>query len=95
MISSTHKLFILLTCFGILAVEPYMVFGFRNIGIELKWKKEDHGEQLPVKHRVLKNVSMEDLQAKPSPAAFDKKFDTFRSSKRPVRRGSDPIHNRS
>lgn len=86
MISSTYKLVILLTCIGILAVEPYMVSGFRNIGMELHMNH----------HRVLKAVSMEDLQAKPLPAALNKKkSDSYQSSKRPVRRGSDPIHNRS
>ena len=94
MISSTYKLFILLTCIGMLAVEPYMVYGFRNIDIEIRWKKANHGE-LPVNNRVLKEVSVEDLQAKPSPSSLHKKLDPNQSSKRTVRRGSDPIHNRS
>lgn len=85
MISSTHKLFVLLTCIGILAAEPYMVYGFRNIGIELPMNH----------HRLLKAVSMVDRQVNPSRAGLNKKFDSFQSSKRPVRRGSDPIHNRS
>lgn len=85
MISSTHKLFIVLTCIGILAVEPSMVSGFRRvISIEV-----------PTVHRMLKAVSMVNPQAKPSPAALNKKVDPYQSSKRPVRRGSDPIHNRS
>ncbi|GJZ20325.1 zinc finger, RING-CH-type, zinc finger, RING/FYVE/PHD-type containing protein [Tanacetum coccineum] len=75
-------------------VEPYMVSGFRNIDIELRWKKANHGE-LPMNNRVLKEVSGKDLQAKPSPATLNKKFDLNQSSKRTVRRGSDPIHNRS
>ncbi|KAL8196476.1 hypothetical protein R6Q57_024771 [Mikania cordata] len=45
--------------------------------------------------RMLKAVSMMKQHAKPSPAALNQKFDPFQSSKRPVRRGSDPIHNRS
>ncbi|KAK9052156.1 hypothetical protein SSX86_028784 [Deinandra increscens subsp. villosa] len=92
MVSSTHKLFVLLTCIGILAIEPYMVSGFRKIGIELPMNHHHHH-----RHRKLKVVSMVDQhqQAKPSPAALNKKFDAFQSSKRPVRRGSDPIHNRS
>ncbi|KAJ0432843.1 hypothetical protein HanIR_Chr17g0863671 [Helianthus annuus] len=87
MISSTHKLFVLLACIGIiLAAEPYMVSGFRTIGIE----------QLPMNHRrALKAASKVDPQAKPSPAALNEKLDPFQDSKRPVRRGSDPIHNRS
>ncbi|KAL8248478.1 hypothetical protein R6Q59_005346 [Mikania micrantha] len=84
MISSTHKLFILLACIGILATEPYIVSGFRGMFIEL-----------PTGHRMLKEVSVVDPQAKPSAAALNKKFDPYQSSKRPVRRGSDPIHNRS
>nr|GEW22987.1 hypothetical protein [Tanacetum cinerariifolium] len=75
-------------------VEPHMVSGFRNIDIELRWKKANHGE-LPVNNRVLKEVSRKDFQAKPSPATLNKKFDLNQSSKRTVRRGSDPIHNRS
>ncbi|KAK1423078.1 hypothetical protein QVD17_18372 [Tagetes erecta] len=85
MISSTHKLFIVLTCIGILAVEPYMVSGFRSI-ISI---------EVPMVHRMLKAVSMVNSQTKPSPAALNKKVDPYQSSKRPVRRGSDPIHNRS
>ncbi|KAJ0455262.1 hypothetical protein HanRHA438_Chr15g0701781 [Helianthus annuus] len=85
MISSTHKLFIFLTCIGLFTTEPYMVSGFRNIGIEVP---TGH-------HRVLKTVSMVDPQAKPSSAALNKKFDPYDTSKRRVRRGSDPIHNRS
>lgn len=83
MISSSHKLFILLTCIGILAVQPYLVSGFRN------------GIELPMNHRMLKAVSKKDLQAKPSPASSNTEFDPYQSSKRTVRRGSDPIHNRS
>ncbi|KAD3642251.1 hypothetical protein E3N88_31475 [Mikania micrantha] len=58
-----------------------------NIGIE---QAMDHHHP-----RMLKAVSMMKQHAKPSPAALNQKFDPFQSSKRPVRRGSDPIHNRS
>ncbi|KAL8267520.1 hypothetical protein R6Q59_004864 [Mikania micrantha] len=67
--------------------KPYMVSGSRNIGIE---QAMDHHHP-----RMLKAVSMMKQHAKPSPAALNQKFDPFQSSKRPVRRGSDPIHNRS
>ncbi|KAK1437738.1 hypothetical protein QVD17_03536 [Tagetes erecta] len=57
--------------------EPYMVYGFRNIGIEL-----------PVNHhRVLKAVSKVDQQVNPSRAGLTKNFESLQSSKRTVRRG--------
>ncbi|KAD7478844.1 hypothetical protein E3N88_01980 [Mikania micrantha] len=58
------------------ATEPYIVSGFRGMFIEL-----------PTGHRMLKEVSVVDPQAKPSAAALNKKFDPYQSSKRPVRRG--------
>lgn len=84
MILGTHKLFILFTCIGILAVNPYTVSGIRIIDCETR-----------LIHRVLKTVVMEDdHKANPSAAAENKKFDAYKTSKRTVRKGSDPIHNR-
>lgn len=94
MILSTHKLFIFLTCIGILVVEPYTVSGVRSVGIELRFTKEDHG--ILMNHRMLKAVDhMHDLKGSSSYEAVNKKFNRYQSSKRTVRKGSDPIHNRA
>lgn len=95
MILGSHKLFIFLTLIGILAVEPYTVSGIRSVGIELRFMKQDHG--IVMNHRMLKAViNMDDLKRNPSSEeAVNKKFSRCQSSKRTVRKGSDPIHNRA
>ncbi|KAJ0865681.1 hypothetical protein HanRHA438_Chr12g0543151 [Helianthus annuus] len=84
MILGNHKLFILLTFIGILSIKPNTVSGIRIIGMELR-----------LNHRVLKSFVMEDHRASSSPATVNKKFSFYQSSKRKVKKGSDPIHNRA
>ncbi|KAJ1406305.1 hypothetical protein SESBI_25230 [Sesbania bispinosa] len=91
----TLRGFLILVCFGILVSQPYMVSGLRSKDHALRWDNR----KLPLVQipRILKAVSaMEDLQAKldvaPAPSMT---FDPNQSNKRTVRKGSDPIHNRS
>ncbi|KAK9060134.1 hypothetical protein SSX86_020838 [Deinandra increscens subsp. villosa] len=85
MILGNHKLFILLTFIGILSIKPNAVSGVRVIAMELR-----------LDHRILKAaVLMEDHEGNSSPAVVNKKLDSYEASKRTVRRGSDPIHNRA
>nr|GEY51606.1 vacuolar protein sorting-associated protein 25 [Tanacetum cinerariifolium] len=82
---SSQKLFIIFTCIGILAINPHTVSSIRIIDSVTR-----------LNHRVLKTVVMEDdHKANPSSAAKNKKFDAYKTSKRTVRKGSDPIHNRA
>lgn len=94
MLLNAQRLFILLICVGLLAVQPARVYGLRSKKLAIRWSKEDHGV-VPVKQRILKEVVMENLNAEKKPATINKKSDPNQSSKRRVRRGSDPIHNRS
>jgi len=87
--------FFVLVCVGILASQPCKVSGLRSKDLALRW---DEG-LLPfvTSFRVLKAVyAVEDLQSKmelaPAPSIT---FDPNRSNKRTVRKGPDPIHNRS
>ncbi|OVA13372.1 hypothetical protein BVC80_285g109 [Macleaya cordata] len=49
----------------------------------------------PKNSRLLNSVSVEDLKTKKNSSTVSRKLDPFNTSKRRVRRGSDPIHNRS
>jgi len=86
--------FIVLVCVGILASQPFKVSGLRSKDLALRW---DEG-LLPFvrSFRILKAVAVEDLQSKvelvPAPSMT---FDPNQSNKRTVRKGPDPIHNRS
>lgn len=82
-------------CVWILASQPFKVSGLRSKDLALRW---DQG-LLPFvrSFRVLKGVyAVEDLQSKvelaPAPSIT---FDPYHSNKRTVRKGPDPIHNRS
>ncbi|XP_018817661.1 CLAVATA3/ESR (CLE)-related protein 45 [Juglans regia] len=94
MVYGAHRVFILLICIGFLAVQPDKVSGLRSIGLALKQGQEDC-ELMAQNHRVLKVVAMEQINTGKTTAHVNKKFDPNESSKRRVRRGSDPIHNRS
>ncbi|KAK7265796.1 hypothetical protein RJT34_33419 [Clitoria ternatea] len=90
----TFRCFFVLVCVGILASQPRKASGLRSKDLALRL---DEG-LLPFvgSFRVLKAVSMEDLQSNvelaPAPSMT---FDPYQSNKRTVRKGSDPIHNRS
>ena len=94
MVFNTQRLFILILCIGLVAVQPDIVSGSRSIELALKWSKTYQGI-MPMNHRILKDVGKEGLNAEKKPETVTKGFDPNQSSKRPVRRGSDPIHNRS
>ncbi|KAJ4959641.1 hypothetical protein NE237_019551 [Protea cynaroides] len=76
-------------------VQPGKVLGIGSIDHVLRWDKQEEGLVGKNSH-VLKAV-MEELKTQKNlaPGAPETpKFDPNRSSKRRVRRGSDPIHNR-
>ena len=94
MVSRAQRVLILLICIGFLAVEPDKVSGLRSIDLALRQSPEYH--MLAAKNqRTLKAVVMENQSKEEKAAPVNKKFDLNQSSKRRVRRGSDPIHNRS
>jgi len=93
MVLSSHKTFILLFCIGLLAIKADQVCSLRRETMILTQGRQD---QLQVQNnRVLQEVSKQDLDTNRKSAPVTNKFDPEQSSKRKVRRGSDPIHNRS
>ncbi|KAK9935150.1 hypothetical protein M0R45_022262 [Rubus argutus] len=88
MVLSSHRVLILVICIGLLVFQPSEVSGLRNIGVVLRQNQEHH--------RILKAVAMEEMNTgNKNSANANKNFDPNHSSKRRVRRGSDPIHNRA
>lgn len=88
---STHTLFIFLLCIGFLmVVQPQKVSGLNSIDLALK------GHFLHLRRsRFLTWVRVDDLVNPPSQAPGPSVvLNPDQSSKRRVRRGSDPIHNR-
>jgi Sec-independent protein translocase protein TatA len=88
MVLSSHRVLILVICIGLLVFQPSEVSGLRNIGVALRQNQEHH--------RILKAVAMEEMNTgNKNSTNANKNFDPNQSSKRRVRRGSDPIHNRA
>ncbi|KAE8661422.1 zinc finger family protein [Hibiscus syriacus] len=85
MVRSAQRVLIFLMIFGLLAVQPVEVSGLRNM--HLVGFRHDQ--------RVLKSVDTKGMDAEKKPAFVNNGFDPNGSTKRRVRRGSDPIHNRS
>lgn len=84
---------VLILCIGFLNIQPKMVSALGSIDIALRWGE---GKLFFLRSsRILKAVDMQDLHTQlniaPAPAIT---FDPNESSKRSVKKGSDPIHNR-
>lgn len=86
----SQKVFILVICIGFLSIQTDKVSGLTSLQIALK---DDHSLLLPHIRRLLKVVKVDEMNAEKKPACLNTKFDLNKSSKRRVRRGSDPIHN--
>ncbi|KAK4354202.1 hypothetical protein RND71_026396 [Anisodus tanguticus] len=87
------KMIVLILCIGFLYIQPKMVSALGSRDITLGWGE---GKLYFLRSsRILEAVSMQDLNIAPAPAPAT----TFRlanqSNKRSVKKGSDPIHNRS
>ncbi|CAN6550539.1 unnamed protein product [Malus baccata var. baccata] len=98
MICSNHSVFILLLiCIGFLVVQPDEVSALTSIRVALRQNRDQyHQGILPWNQRSLKAVTVEAMNTEKKNSTNTKnKFDLNQSSKRRVRRGSDPIHNRA
>ncbi|KGN61380.1 hypothetical protein Csa_006322 [Cucumis sativus] len=84
---SIHRvLIVLLMCVvALLAVKTDQACALRSIDLALR----------PSRHILVEDSTVEELNMKRNSQPRNNKFDPNRSSKRRVRRGSDPIHNRS
>ncbi|KAE8666058.1 hypothetical protein F3Y22_tig00112517pilonHSYRG00030 [Hibiscus syriacus] len=85
MICRAQRVLIFLSIFGLLAVQPVEVSGLRNLDLVVFRHVQ----------RVLKAVDTKGMNTEKKQTFGNNRFDPNRSSKRRVRRGSDPIHNRS
>ncbi|KAF9677065.1 hypothetical protein SADUNF_Sadunf08G0068800 [Salix dunnii] len=92
MVFCAYRVLILLICIGFIAVQPDEVYGLTSVELVLRHNQKDQGI-VPQNQRVLTDVDMQGMDIKKS-AHASKTFDRSQSSKRGVRRGSDPIHNR-
>lgn len=90
---NAHRMLILLICTGLLVVQPIKVSGLRSLGLVLRRNNEDHGI-VSFHQRMLKEVSKVKLDSNVRTATVTGKMDPNQSSKRRVRKGSDPIHNK-
>lgn len=78
---------------GLLTVQPVQVYGLRRIDL---FKQNQHSQGLmPQNQRIPKATTMEELNTQKNSTQINRTFDPNQSSKRRVRRGSDPIHNKS
>ncbi|KAL5722793.1 hypothetical protein ACHQM5_006268 [Ranunculus cassubicifolius] len=95
MVFSSSRFLIILVCIGfLLTAQPYRVSAIRSLDMVFRWGRE----QEPKSSRILKEVSViENLHGKSelAPSPSPSMFEAYETSKRRVRRGSDPIHNRS
>ncbi|KAJ8628574.1 hypothetical protein MRB53_021897 [Persea americana] len=89
----TQRVIIILVCVGLVAILPEKISALRSTDVVFRWNQENR--IAADKSHVLKRVSVKDMNTKKNPAPAPSTFDPNRSSKRKVRRGSDPIHNRS
>lgn len=94
MVFSAHRVLILLFCIGLIAVQPDKAYGMTSIELVLRHIRIATRTQ-PQRQRILKDVTMQGMDTKKKSAHLDNTFDPNQSSKRPVGKGSDPIHNRS
>ncbi|KAL4384179.1 hypothetical protein GQ457_15G004930 [Hibiscus cannabinus] len=85
MICRAQRVLIFLVVVGLLAVQPVRVSGLRNTDLVV----------FRHNRRVLEAVDTKGMNTEKKPAVGNNGFDPNQSSKRRVRRGSDPIHNRS
>ncbi|GMI99897.1 hypothetical protein HRI_003659000 [Hibiscus trionum] len=85
MICRAKTVLMFLVILGLLAVQPVEVSGLRNMDLVVFRHNQ----------RVLQAVDTKGMNTEKKPAFGNNGFDPNQSSKRRVRRGSDPIHNRS
>lgn len=75
-------------------VQPGAIAKLRSIGSRFRHNSEDQG-MLRENQRILEEVNKNKVEAEKMREEKNKTNDSFQSSKRRVRRGSDPIHNKA
>ncbi|KAF9674450.1 hypothetical protein SADUNF_Sadunf10G0128500 [Salix dunnii] len=92
MVFCSHRVLVLLICIGFIAVQPDKLYGLTSVEMILRHDQKAHGT-LPHNQRSLKDVNLQGMGTT-KPAQANMTFDPSQTSKRRVRKGSDPIHNR-
>ncbi|EEF39926.1 conserved hypothetical protein [Ricinus communis] len=97
MVVSAHRVLIVFICIGFLAAQSNQAYGLTSIELATRDRKTDPGRTVSSSQRILEDVSMQSMntEMQKKSAYLNKANDPNQSSKRRVRRGSDPIHNRS
>ncbi|KAL1365766.1 hypothetical protein HN51_037745 [Arachis hypogaea] len=88
--SRIHILLVLVICIMLLSVQTEKVFGLRSLELTRRHGKEDHRFLHEDQHTTLKAKAKGKMNS-----ANSNGFDPNQWSKRRVRKGSDPIHNRA
>ncbi|KAL6969598.1 hypothetical protein U1Q18_029308 [Sarracenia purpurea var. burkii] len=94
MVFIASRLCILLICIGFFTVQPTKGSSLRSIDLVLRWSKEDYGPELKYQQRTLMAAEIQTRNTEKKRVSVNKTLDPNKSSKRSIRRGSDPIHNR-
>ncbi|KAM7269225.1 hypothetical protein ACFE04_024722 [Oxalis oulophora] len=85
MVFCCRRVLIVLFCIGLLAIQLDRARASRNSHLVINTRNE----------RILTQVSTERMNREKKSAPAQEKFDPNQSSKRKVRKGPDPIHNKS
>ncbi|KAG6587538.1 hypothetical protein SDJN03_16103, partial [Cucurbita argyrosperma subsp. sororia] len=92
MLSTKALVFALLLAGVSLCVQPQTASGLTTIDLALKWVAFKSPITNTHNPDSVKKLKMKNMSLAPSPAMH---FDPNQSNKRGVKKGSDPIHNRS
>ncbi|KAL9664537.1 hypothetical protein QQ045_019941 [Rhodiola kirilowii] len=93
MVLSAYRGLILLLCITFM-LQPATVICLRNLDLVVSVHRENSSPIVRIQ-RFLKVLVTGDMNTKNKPAPIKREFDPNQSSKRRVRKGPDPIHNRS
>ncbi|CAN4081272.1 unnamed protein product [Withania somnifera] len=97
MVFISSKAFVLLIFIGLLEVFPEKVSSLTSSQFALRWSTQQQQNELMMSktRRMLNGLVTKELNTGIKSAPVSETFDPNGSSKRKVRKGSDPIHNRS
>ncbi|KAL4197821.1 hypothetical protein AMTRI_Chr04g190210 [Amborella trichopoda] len=92
MVFCAQRLVLLLIFIGFFSLQLEMAYGLRSSDLVLRWTQEDGFASS--RRLLVEEASVENFNSKQRQAHGPSAFDPNQSSKRRVRGGSDPIHNR-
>ncbi|KAJ8760917.1 hypothetical protein K2173_021955 [Erythroxylum novogranatense] len=93
-LKSSRMLLFLLICIGSLALQPDRAYCLTNVDLVLRHSVNAQ-KTMAHRPRILQDKALQRMKAEKQATNSNKSFDPNQSSTRRVRRGADPIHNRS